>query len=106
MIVQHVSTLTDQDQAVSSLINIDISHCYIDVIYIDRVLFSRSTEYHSTPYSGDPMPKDRLILTCNPVAANDNGTPERAPLDPRLVTLARLLARKAIEDRLEAANDN
>ncbi|MBL4802528.1 MAG: hypothetical protein JKY45_11600 [Emcibacter sp.] len=52
------------------------------------------------------MPKDRLILTCNPVAANDNGTPERAPLDPRLVTLARLLARKAIEDRLEAANDN
>ena len=58
------------------------------------------------------MPKDKSPLTLTLVAANDNQDFEtkRNPLDPRLISLAKILARSAVQEAVDnikcPANDN
>ena len=58
------------------------------------------------------MPKDKSPLTLKLVAANDNQDlkARRNPLDPRLISLAKILARSAAQEAVDnitcPANDN
>ncbi len=56
------------------------------------------------------MPKDKFRITLDPdTAANDNGTvsQNKKTVDPRLLTLSRIIARGAVKELLDKpANDN
>lgn len=102
-----------------------ITHCFVCFSLLDAAMLQISTEQYP---SGDGMVKNRSPLTLKLVTANDNqvldpdyglnpgqksgsgsGT-KRNPVDPRLISLARLLARSAAQDALDSisqpANDN
>jgi len=91
------------------LIYIRLSHCFTYIILLDAPLKHASTEGYHTP-SGDPMPRNKIILTCPIYAANNNQRPLRNATDARIISLAKLLARHSVHHHMTSlplvANDN
>jgi len=102
-----------------------ITHCFTYPPSLDAAIIQLSTERNP---SGDGMVKNRSLLTLKLVTANDNQVLysdcglkpgqksgnnsgiKRNPVDPRIISLAKLLARSAAQDALDSiarpANDD